>query len=131
MRRVVSFEIPVEDIDRAKSFFSKTFGWESELQEGPWGRYPAVKTGSDSEEGIDGAFYLKANVPPENVSIVNFIETDSIDDDIAKIKSNGGEILFGKAVMKGLRYFAYFRDPSGNIMGLLERSENAGMAGDD
>ena len=28
MRKVVHFEIPADDLDRAKSFYSSVFGWD-------------------------------------------------------------------------------------------------------
>ena len=127
MGRVVHFEIPVEDVDRAERFFSKTFGWKLDRQKGPWGEYLTVITGEPSHDGINGAFYLKKTVPPENARVINVLDIEDIDAHIDKIKEAGGKIVFGKVIVKGVGYLAYFRDPNGNILGMMERDDTAGM----
>ena len=58
MDRVVHFEIPVDDLDRAKKFYSENFGWKLN-QFGPeMGNYVLVHTGPTDDTGMpqDKAF---------------------------------------------------------------------------
>jgi len=54
MSRVVHFEIPVDDPERAGKFYANAFGW----QIGSWGGpadYWICSTGAQDAPGIDGA----------------------------------------------------------------------------
>ena len=53
MSRVVHFEIPADDPERAINFYEKVFGWRFEKWEGPI-EYWLVKTGPEDQPGIDG-----------------------------------------------------------------------------
>lgn len=58
MNRVVHFEIPADDMERAKKFYSENFGWKL-TQLGPeMGSYVLVQTGPTDEKGMpqDRAF---------------------------------------------------------------------------
>lgn len=62
--RVVHFEIPADDLERAKTFYSETFGWN--LQQWPGFDYvmvtttPANEQGTPSEPGgINGGMLLR------------------------------------------------------------------------
>src|SRR5258705_1814619 len=60
MSRVVHFEIPAENPERAAVFYKKTFGWKVEKWPGPM-EYWMVNTGSDSAPGINGGVFSKRN----------------------------------------------------------------------
>ncbi len=127
MGRVIHFEVPVDNVERAEKFFSKTFGWKLEQQNGPWGKYLAVITGDASEAGINGAFYKREDESAENARVINVLDIDDIDKHVKKIKEHGGEILYDKMVVKGVGYLAYFRDPGGNLLGMMQHDSTAGM----
>lgn len=44
MRKVVHFEIPADDLERAKSFYGSIFGWDLQTMPMPGGDYTIVKT---------------------------------------------------------------------------------------
>ena len=54
MARVVHFEIPVDNPDRAVKFYTDVFGWKIEKWEGPID-YWLITTGEENEPGINGA----------------------------------------------------------------------------
>ncbi|MHA2025562.1 MAG: VOC family protein [Candidatus Thorarchaeota archaeon] len=118
MGRVVHFELPVDDADRASAFYEKVFGWKMDKQEGPWGTYLALITGEDDEPGISGAL---APRQAESDVIVNTIDTSDIDNAIAKVEENGGKITFAKCPIAGVGYLAYFVDDAGNMWGMMQR----------
>src|ERR1041384_3940774 len=89
MNRVSYFEFSALDMERAKTFWEKTFDWKFEKYEGM--DYYAVKTGSD-EDGIDGGLSRRQ----KDNQVVNNIEVVDLDATIATIVQNGGKILVGK-----------------------------------
>ena len=50
MRKVVHFEIPADDVDRAKKFYGSVFGWELQTMPMGNGEYTTVKTTAVDEQ---------------------------------------------------------------------------------
>lgn len=117
MPKVVHFEIPVEDPQRAINFYEKVFGWEIDKWGGPF-NYWLIKTGENYEMGIDGA--IKPRQPGEVV--MDIISVDSYEDAAFKIEKEGGKMLTEKMTIPGIGYNGTFQDPEGNILGILETS---------
>ena len=44
MPKVVHFEIPADDLDRARTFYSSVFGWQLQTMDMPGGQYTSVVT---------------------------------------------------------------------------------------
>jgi len=114
MSRVVHFDFPADDLERAKKFFENSFGWK--FTDCPGMDYCLIKTGSEGEPGIDGG--IAKRDPKEYFG--NTISTENIDESIEKIKSNGGEILKDKCQMPGVGWLAHFKDSEGNAWGLIQ-----------
>ena len=49
-RKVVHFEVPYDDADRARGFYSDVFGWQ--IQPVPEFEYNFVQTGPTTDEGM-------------------------------------------------------------------------------
>jgi predicted enzyme related to lactoylglutathione lyase len=122
MNRVYYFEMPVEDFDRAITFYATVFGWKVTKEDRPSGPYYAVNTGDASKPGINGSFFKKDEGWNH---ISNVISVEDIDDIIKKIKKLGGEIIFPKTVINGVGYLAYFNDPEGNTFGMMQNDPEA------
>ena len=126
MGRVVHFEIPTDDIARAKEFYGSIFGWQlQDMQGEAMGLYTLAmttpvdeKTQSPTEPGaINGGLMKRAADTP---SPVITIEVDGIDDALKKIEAAGGSTVQPRTEMGGMGAFAYFKDSEGNVMGLWE-----------
>jgi predicted enzyme related to lactoylglutathione lyase len=117
MPRVVHFEIPVDNADRATAFYRDVFGWSITKWEGPQPYY-LVTTGKDAP-GIDGALYLRG----ETKTVVNTIDVPSIDEYVKKIEARGGKVVMPKSPIPGVGYFANLLDTEGNLFGILESDE--------
>jgi len=115
MPRVIHFEIPADDPERAVKFYQNVFEWNIEKWEGPV-NYWLVTTGEEDELGINGA--IKERV--ENEGVHNTIEVSSIDEFIDRVKDSGGKLLMPKTEIPGVGYHAYCQDTEGNIFGLME-----------
>jgi predicted enzyme related to lactoylglutathione lyase len=118
--------MPVEDFGRAINFYETVFGWKVTKEDRPSGPYYSVKTGEESEPGINGSFFKKEE---GWTSISNVINVEHIDPIIKKIKELGGEIVFPKTVINGVGYLAYFKDTEGNTFGMMQSDPNAQAEG--
>lgn len=119
MARVVHFEIPVDDPERARAFYERAFGWTFE----GWGDegYWLAGTGDgDIGIGIDGALIRRGEIHAGPVVIVGVA---SIDDTLAAAEEAGAAVLSGKREIPTVGYAAYVRDPEGNVVGLFEPAQ--------
>ncbi len=116
MSRVVHFEIPADDPERAAKFYTKVFGWKINKWEGPMA-YWLVTTGDKSVLGIDGAIMQRSETAS---TVVNSIDVPSVDDFIKKVTKNGGKVITPKTPIPGVGYFAYCKDTEGNMFGILQ-----------
>ncbi len=115
MSRVVHFEIPADDPERAVEFYKKVFGWKIDKWEGPMD-YWLVKTGEDDEMGINGAI-----MPKEfGDKVRNTIAVESLDEAIKKIEAQGGKMLTEKQTIPNIGVMAAFKDTEGNISVILK-----------
>jgi len=115
MPRVIHFEISAKNPEKTVDFYKKVFGWSISKWEGPI-EYWLIKTGDPDQPGIDGAISRNKD---EN-TVTNTIGVSSIDEYIEKIRANGGEIVVPKNTIKGVGHLAYFKDPEGNIHGIMQ-----------
>ena len=53
MPRVVHFEVPADEPERAAGFYREVFGWQAQRWEGPQ-EYWLLTTGPDDVAGING-----------------------------------------------------------------------------
>lgn len=120
MPRVVHFEIDAENPENAKKFYESVFGWKIERWGGPMD-YWLISTGESPEPGIDGALKRKDEQSPP----INTIGVPSVDDFLKKIEKNGGSILAPKSAIPGIGWFAMFKDPEGNVLGIMQDDKNA------
>ena len=120
--RVVHFEIPFDDADRARAFYREAFGWV--INEIPELRYSLVQTGPITEEGFPaevgyiGGGMLKRESPTDRPVIT--IDVDDIDAALAKIESLGGMTVLGRQDVGDMGWAAYFKDVECNLMGLWQ-----------
>ena len=126
MGKVVHFEIPTDDIARAKEFYGSIFGWQlQDMQGEAMGQYTLAlttpvdeKTQAPTEPGaINGGLMKRVADTP---SPVITIEVDGIDDALKKIEAAGGSTVHARTEMGGMGAYAYFKDSEGNVMGLWE-----------
>jgi predicted enzyme related to lactoylglutathione lyase len=114
MPRIVHFELPVSDAQRAAGFYEDVFGWKVQSWEGGDG-YWLVTTGTD-EPGIDGAFISRDFAP----QLVNIIGVDSLDAYLERAERAGATVVRSKEEIPNVGYAAYIRDLDGNTVGLFE-----------
>ncbi len=120
--RVVHFEIPFDDGDRARTFYAEAFGWE--IAELPEGHYAMAQTGPTDGNGVPtGVGYiaggmLKRESPADRPVIT--IDVEDIEEALQRIEELGGTVLIGRQHVGDRGWRAYFKDVEGNLMGLFQ-----------
>ena len=125
--RVIHFEVQADDVERAKAFYKKAFGWKIEKWVEKEGEslgmdYWMLMTGEEGEQGINGGMYQR----PEDRKLYTFdctIGVADIDKAIEDVKKNGGEIRGEKMEMPGVGWFAGGVDTEGNAFGLIQMTK--------
>jgi predicted enzyme related to lactoylglutathione lyase len=126
MDPVVHFEMPAEDRKRMAGFYSKVFGWKTELMGPEMGEYVLVSTTETGKDGrpttpgaINGGFYpKKADWPAQFPSVV--IAVDDIKKSMKKVAESGGQILGEPMEIPGVGQYVSFFDTEGNRVSLLQ-----------
>jgi uncharacterized protein len=122
MSRVVHFEIPADNPERVAGFYKKVLGWEIQKWEGPVD-YWLISTGKETDPGIHGGIARKKDRPESGILVT--AQVDSVDECLKKIVANGGSIVVPKRAIPGVGYQAHFRDPEGNVIGIMENDLKA------
>jgi predicted enzyme related to lactoylglutathione lyase len=121
--RVVHFEIPFDDGDRARKFYADAFGWN--VVEMPEMDYTIVSTGPTSEQGmptelgfVNGGMLSRETGPSRGPVIT--VDVESVEVALENIERLGGKTQVPRTPVGGMGFAAYFTDPEGNLMGLWE-----------
>lgn len=124
MDKVVHFEIPVDDLERAKGFYGSAFGWQlntmPEMDDYTIAMTTRIdeKTQMSTEPGaINGALMRRKNDTPVPVLTIG---VDSVETALKEVESGGGSIVQPRTEIPGMGAFAYFKDTEGNVVGLWE-----------
>ena len=129
MRKVVHFEIPAEDLDRAKNFYGSVFGWNLDTTPMPGGgEYTSVVTTPVDEQtqlptepgAINGGLYRRSSDAPSTPVLM--LDVDSVDATLKQVEATGVRLLQPRSEIPGMGAFAYFTDPEGNALGLWENA---------
>lgn len=124
MDKVVHFEIPADNLARAKKFYSTVFGWN--MNEMPQMNYVLVGTveldqnGRPKEPGAINGGMMQRQDPLKSPVIT--ISVRSIDESAVTIEKNGGKIIIPKMSVGDMGFSAYFQDTEGNVIGLWQNA---------
>ena len=125
MNPVVHFEMPAENRERMAKFYTKVFGWQTQMMGEEMGGYVVVTTTESDENGpkkpgaINGGFFKKtADVISQCPSVV--ISVDDIAAGIKKVESAGGKMLGEPMDIPGVGRYAPFQDTEGNRVSMLQ-----------
>ena len=119
--RVVHFEIPFDDGERARNFYRNVFGWE--LDEMPEMNYTMVASGPSGDQGPTEPGYINGGMAQRGESFKTptlVLDVPDIDDALAAVEEAGGSVISGREPVGDMGFSAYFTDPEGNLLGLWE-----------
>jgi uncharacterized protein len=119
--RVVHFEVPYDDGDRARTFYEKAFGWQ--LMTVPDMGYTLVMAGPSGDQGPTEAGFINGGMmqrqePFTAPNIV--IDVDNLEDALKAVADAGGTAVVERQQVGDMGFSAYFKDSEGNLIGLWE-----------
>jgi predicted enzyme related to lactoylglutathione lyase len=122
--KVVHFEIPVDDVQRAEAFYKEAFGWRIDSM--PDFAYSLVSTTATDEAGrptepgaINGGMLPRQD--PITAPVIT-IDVDDIDVALARVERLGGKTVRARQAVGDMGFSAYFTDPEGNLLGLWQNT---------
>jgi predicted enzyme related to lactoylglutathione lyase len=116
---IVHTDIPATDPKAAGAFYAAVFDWQ--IQTDPTFDYTMFQ----AEGGPAGGFTLigrDEDAVPYHYragEVLIYIGTDDIDNSLRKVAAHGGEVVLAKTEIPDVGWWAVFRDPSGNRIGLF------------
>ena len=120
MARVVHFDISGNNPEQLIPFYRNIFHWKFSKWEGPM-EYWMIETGPDDQAGINGGLGKRQS----DDRVVNTIGIEDIDSTLEQVRNSGGTVITDKAAFPGVGWFAQFKDPEGNVFGLMQDDPSA------
>ena len=119
---IVWFEIPADNIERARTFYGKLFGWKIDKFPGPAQKpYWLIDTGSD-DASRNGGMMERQHA---DHGITNYVAVPSVDQAAAKVEKLGGKICMEKTAVPEMGYFVVCEDTEKNTFALWQSDEKA------
>ena len=122
MANIAYFEIPADNVDRAKKFYHELLGWKIEPTKTMGDpakmkamQYQDVITGEAKEGTLSMGGMYKRQMSEQ---IMNYVMVDDLDKVIAKLAKLGGKIVVPKMEIKGVGWTVIIQDTEGNTLGL-------------
>ena len=110
-RNVVHVEIPAADVQAAGKFYQELLGWK--IQHDDQLNYSMWEAG----DGSGGGFPAVSEEAPAGKVLV-YIHSDDIEADLKRVEELGGKVIHPKAEIPQTGWYAFFQDPTGNVLGL-------------
>lgn len=117
MPTIVHFEIPSDNVERSKKFYSELFGWNIEkvppekLPEGV--EYWGITTKDDKGNNAVAGGLMK-RMMPEQQGITNYLDVKSVEEYSSKVEQLGGKVKMAKMAVPGMGYLAVCSDTDNN-----------------
>lgn len=114
------FELQTSDVEAAKSFYTRLFGWKTEDNPMEGMDYTVIKIGDDGVGGIMKTPAEAAGVPPH---WGGFVTVDNVDSVAQKAEELGATILVPLTDIPSVGRFFVFQDPQGAVLSAITYSE--------
>jgi uncharacterized protein len=118
---VAHFEIFASDVERARKFYERVFGWRFEIG-GPPDFY-LLTTGPETDPGLTHGLIAKRSGAAAQGPLNSFrctVSVRSIDESIAAIESAGGKLRSAVIDIPGVGKVAEFADTDDNIACVMQ-----------
>jgi predicted enzyme related to lactoylglutathione lyase len=122
---IVHIEISAHNNQDAAKWYQDVFGWET--QEFPEMQYTTFRAAPiPGANGMGGGFATVSDFNPAG-RVVIFIGTDDIRATMDNISAKGGTFIGEFLDVPTVGTIAYFADPTGNVLGLIQPEPGSGM----
>jgi predicted enzyme related to lactoylglutathione lyase len=112
-RNIVHIEIAANSPQSSADFYQKLFGWK--MQPMPEMNYIMW----DPEVAPGGGFPEVSEINPAGQVLI-YIDSPEINADLQAIEALGGKVIQPKTEIPGMGWFAIFKDPTDNAIGLFQ-----------
>jgi uncharacterized protein len=130
MANIVYFEIPADDVARAKDFYHSLLGWIIEPTRVPMDpamktmmEYQDIKTGKATDVTPMGGTLSTGGMYKRQIPgspIINHVMVEDIDEVLTNVEKLGGRIVIPKMKIKSVGYNAIIQDTEGNLIGIFK-----------
>jgi predicted enzyme related to lactoylglutathione lyase len=114
--QIVHFEIPADDTEKGRAFWSGLFGWQFEAFPGA-SEYHTARISDQTGVAI-------SNMQPGKRGARAYFDVDDINVGAARVRELGGE-ADGPLPVPGMGWFATCKDSEGNEFGLWQTDPSA------
>lgn len=126
MDKVQHFEIPADDLARARRFYEEVFGWRTMEFPMPDMTYVGLHTGPVDEKNMwkepgfinGGMFQRSPKFPLQGPTVA--VTVEDIHAALTKAKAAGGTVMMEVTKIADMGLYAYVRDTEGNVIGVWQ-----------
>lgn len=125
MNKVVHFEIPMDNKERAMKFYQNVFEWN--LQDMPEMNYVVANSVEVDDKmmpkvagAINGGMAMR-NGTFQSLSFA--VDVEDIDAAAKKVVAEGGMIVKEKTAIGDMGFIVYFKDTEGNMLSLWQNAK--------
>lgn len=123
MPTIVHFDLPADDPDRAKKFYTRLFGWKFVAPPGFPDFYLIETTDLEGKPALGGGMGKRGS-PDQR--IMNYIGVPSLEEYCTKVEQSGGTVIIPKMTVPKFGFMAVCMDTEGNSFGLWQEDPGAG-----
>jgi uncharacterized protein len=126
MDKVVHFEMPADDIERAQKFYKETFGWDiQKVGEMPYWLIKTVEVDekmTPKELGAINGGMLKRDEQqdPGSSNPVIVIKVSNTEEHCKKVEAAGGSVVLAARQVGDMGIYARLKDTEGNVIGIWQ-----------
>jgi hypothetical protein len=116
-------ELMTTDVEAAKRFYSKLFGWGTKQFDMPDGPYTTLQVGEDS---VGGIMKIPADAPAMPPHWGCYVTVERVEDTVAAAQSLGGKLLVPVMDVPGVGRMAVLQDPQGAVLSVITYATPSG-----
>jgi predicted enzyme related to lactoylglutathione lyase len=113
-------ELMTTDVDAAKTFYTKLFGWDSEAMSMPGMTYTVVKAGG---KGIGGIMTIPKEAQGTPPMWCTYVTVDDVDLTARTAEQLGARILVPPTDIPTVGRFCVIQDPQGAVINAIKYKE--------
>ena len=125
MSNISYFEVPADDITRAKKFYTEILGWDFVPTRVPGMQveYWNISTGKSKKNTLNmGGLYQRKE---SSSRMLMYALVDDMEKALARVEELGGKIISPKMTLETVGTLVTIIDSEGNLIGLWERERSA------
>ncbi|MBI3120035.1 VOC family protein [Candidatus Peregrinibacteria bacterium] len=125
MNKVVHFEIPFDNAERAEKFYKQAFDWQIMAMPMPQGGnyYMATTVEMDEQQMPKEAGAINGGLTPRDATLqspVLVVNVPELDAALETVKNAGGQVVMEKMQVMDMGLYARVKDTEGNVIGVWQ-----------